>query len=476
MNLVREDTSQVRLSHASCRTTAVFDDERMIGCGGLVPVLRLADRCGLPGLVADRLRVAHKLGVHAPAKVASIVGGMVAGADSIDDLDVLRHGAMGRVFSGVRAPSTLGSFLRCLRWGHVRQLETVNAALLAELAAHTPLLPNAAEVAFLDIDSTQKRVFGHAKQGAAFGHTKIQGKSVLIRGLNGLVATLSTPTCAPVITGTRLRGGNANSARGAATFMAEQIGTARTAGASGLLVVRGDSAFYSAKTVHVCLRQEAFFSFTVAADPAVKAAIAAIEEDAWVSIAYPKAIWDDQAGGWVSNAQVAEVEYTAFASSPKTAVTARLIVRRVRRLDPEAQQALFPLYRYHAIFTNSPFTMPQAEAQHRDHAIVEQVFADLNDGPLAHLPSGNFAANAAWLTLAALAHNLLRAAGCLASAFHAKARTSTLRRHLIWVPALTSRHGHPGPAGHLDLHLPVNWRWEPAWTTLFHATHSPPTR
>ena len=461
----------MRLCHAPGRTTAVFDDERMVGCAGLVPVMRLADRCGLTGLVTDRLHVGDKLGVNAPAKIVSIVGGMVAGSDNIDDLDVLRHGAMGRVFTGVRAPSTLGSFLRCLKWGHVRQLETVHAALLAELAAHTPLLPGAETVAFLDIDSTQKRVFGRAKQGAAFGHTKIQGKSVLVRGLNALAATVSTPTCAPVITGTRLRGGNANSARGAAWFVAEQIATARAAGASGLLVVRGDSAFYSAKTVHACLRQDAFFSFTTTMDPAIKAAVAAIDDDAWSGIKYPQAVFDEQAGGWVSNAEVAEVEYTAFASSKKTAVTARLIVRRVRRLDPEAQQALFPLYRYHAVFTNSPFTMLQAESQHRDHAIIEQVFADLNDGPLAHLPSGDFAANAAWLTLAALTHNLLRAAGCLASTFHAKARGSTLRRQLIWVPALTSLHSR----GHLDLHLPANWRWESAWTTLFHATHPPPT-
>ena len=461
----------MRLFHGSRRTTAIFDDERMIGCGGLVPVMRLAERCGLSDLVADRLHVAGRLGVNATAKVSSIVGGMVAGADSIDDLDLLRHGAMERVFTGVRAPSTLGSFLRCLKWGHVRQLATVHAALLAELAAHTPLLPGAAAVAFLDIDSAQKRVFGRSKQGAAFGHTKIQGKSLLVRGLNALAATLSTPTCAPVITGTRLRGGNAGSARGAATFVAEQIGIARAAGANGVLVVRGDSAFYSAKTVHACLRQQVFFSFTTGMDPAIKTAIAAISQDAWTGIDYPNAVFDEQAGGWVSNAEVAEVEYTAFASSAKTAVTARLLVRRVRRLDPEAQLSLFPLYRYHAVFTNSPFTLLQAEAQHRDHAIVEQVFADLNDGPLAHLPSGDFAANAAWLTLAALTHNLLRAAGCLASAFHAKARGSTLRRHLIWAPALTSLHGH----GHLDLHLPTGWRQETAWTTLFHATHPPPT-
>jgi hypothetical protein len=398
---------------------------------------------------------------------------MTAGADSIDDLDVLRHGGMTKLFEGVRAPSTLGSFLRCLRWGNVRQIEKVSRELLARLAAHTPLLPGADVLAFVDIDSTQKRVYGPGKQGAGFGHTKIQGKSVLIRGLNALAAVISTPLAAPVIAATRLRAGTTNSARGAASLIAEAIGVARQAGASGDVMVRGDSAFYSAACVHACLRQHAFFSFTVKMDPKVKAAVATIEEPAWTPIKYPNAIFDEETGTWISNAEIAEIDYTAFASKKTTAVTARLIVRRVRRLDnaqTAGQQELLPAWRYHAVFTNSPFTLPQAESQHRDHAIIEQAFADLSDGPLAHLPSGDFAANAAWLTLAALTHNLLRASGCLASAFHAKARGHTLRRHLINVPARITRHGR----GHLTLHLPAHWPWANAWTTAFTRTHGPP--
>ncbi|MFI6928089.1 hypothetical protein ACIBIZ_49750 [Nonomuraea spiralis] len=135
---------------------------------------------------------------------------------------------------------------------------------------------------------------------------------------------------------------------------------------------------------------------------------------------------------------------------------------------------MFPPYRYYPIFTDSPYTLLQAEEQHRDHAVQEQVNADLIGGPLAHLPSGHFAANAAWLTCAAITHNLLRALGCLASAFHARARGATLRRHLISVPARLARHGRSGGHGHLDLHLPARWRWQPAWLNAFTATHDPP--
>ena len=113
---------------------------------------------------------------------------MAAGADSIDDMDVLRHGAMSTLFGGVRAPSTLGSHLRSYTWGNVAQLEKAGREFLAELARQAPLLPGAGVLAFVDIDSMQKRVYGHQKQGARFGHTKIQGKSLLVRGLNALAA------------------------------------------------------------------------------------------------------------------------------------------------------------------------------------------------------------------------------------------------------------------------------------------------
>ncbi|GLX02765.1 IS1380 family transposase [Microtetraspora sp. NBRC 16547] len=463
----------MRLFHAAARTHASFDDEHVIAYAGLEPVMRLAERCDLGGLVDEHVAIADQLGVNAAAKISSIVAGMAAGADSIADLDALRHGGMDKLLAGIRAPSTLGSFLRCLKWGNVRQIEKVSRMLLARLVAHTPLLPSANVLAFLDLDSMQKRTYGYAKQGSGFGHTKIQGKSVLVRGLNVLASTLSTPLAAPVITGTRLRGGKANSARGAESFMAESISTARAAGATGILLVRGDSAFYTGAVIAACRRAGAHFSITAKMDPKIKAAIAAIDQGAWQAIEYPDAIWDEQAGCWVSDAEIAETRYTAFASKKGQAVTARLIVRRVKRLNPQAssgQDELFSVYRHHAVFTDSPFHLVQAEEQHRDHAIVEQVFADLSCGPLAHLPSGDFAANAAWLTCAAITHNLLRATGCLAGPVHAKARGATLRRRLIAVPARLARHGR----GHITLHLPQHWRWQQAWMNVFDAVHDPP--
>jgi hypothetical protein len=208
-------------------------------------------------------------------------------------------------------------------------------------------------------------------------------------------------------------------------------------------------------------------------DPKVKAAIAAIPAGAWTPIRYPRAIWDDQLRRWISDAEVAEVQYTAFTSRKGQAITARLIVRRVKDLNPRVaagQGELFCAWRYHAVFTDSPFTLLQAEEQHRGHAIVEQVFADWTDGPLAHLPSGSFPANAAWLACAAISHNLLRAAGSLASLACAKARGATLRRDLIDIAARTARHGR----GQITLHLPEGWHREHDWMNLFEAACGPP--
>jgi hypothetical protein len=456
---------------------ASFDDPNLVSRAGLVPVMALAQRAGpggLDGLVEEHVRIGRRCGVNAQVKVPCLVAGMIAGADSIDDMDVLRHGALPALFGGLRAPSTLGSFLRAFTWGNVLQLGKVNRELLAELARRAPLLPGKGTLAFIGIDSMQKRVYGHAKQGAAFGHTKIGGRSLLVRGLNALAATISTPLAAPVIAATRLRGGNANSARGAASLATEAIATARAIGCTGTLVARADSAFYSAAFTGAVRRAGAFFSVTVQMNPHVQAAIAAIGEGAWTPIQYPRAVWDDQLACWVSDAEVAETEYTAFTSKKGQAITARLIVRRVKDLNRQAAQGqdeLFTVWRYHAVFTDSPFVMLQAEEQHRDHAVVEQVFADWADGPLAHLPSGWFPANAAWLALAAISHNLLRAAGSLASLACAKARGATLRRDLIDVAARTARHGR----SHLTLHLPEGWHRETEWMNLFEAACGPPT-
>src|SRR5512142_806702 len=301
----------VRLLHSLAKTRASFDDPNLVSQAGLVPVMALAGRAGLPGLVAGHVRPGGECGVNADLKVACLVAGMAAGADSIDDMDLLRHGAMSTLFGGVRAPSTLGSHLRSYTWGNVSQLEKAGREFLAELARRAPLLPGADILAFIDIDSMQKRVYGHKKQGARFGHTKIQGKSLLVRSLNALAAVVSTPLSAPVIAATRLRGGNASSARGAASLAAQAIGTARDCGCTGTIVVRLDSAYYNAAVTGAIRGQGARFSVTAPMNSSIRAAIAAIGEDAWTAIEYPRAIWDDQLGGWVSDAEVAEVPYTA---------------------------------------------------------------------------------------------------------------------------------------------------------------------
>jgi Transposase DDE domain group 1 len=468
----------MRLLHDLAKTHAVFDDPNLVSRAGLVPLMALAQRCGLADLTAGHVRTGLPAGVNADLKVACLIAGMAAGADSIDDMDVLRHGAMPVLFGGVRAPSTLGSFLRSFTWGNARQLEAVNREFLAELACQTPLLPGKDVLAFLDIDSQQKRVFGYQKQGAAFGFTKISGKSLLVRGLNVLAAAVSTPLAAPVIAAVRLRGGSAASARGAASFITEAVGATRGAGCSGTLVVRMDSAYYGRAAIWAVRRAGACFSVTAQLNLSVKAAIAAIPPAAWTPISYPRALWDDQLGCWVSDAEVAEVKYTAFAvygrrGQAPAPLTARLIVRRVRDMNTKTadrQAELFPAWRYHAVFTDSPFAMIQAEEHHRDHAIIEQVFADWNDGPLAHLPSGSFPANAAWLACAAITCNLLRAAGTLAGLTYARARGATVRRDLIAVAARTARHGR----SHITVHLPEGWHHHQEWLNLFEAACGPP--
>jgi hypothetical protein len=465
----------VRLLHSPARTRAVFDDPNLLAHAGLAPFLTLAGRAGLPDLLAG-VAPAGPCGANAATKAMCLVAGMAAGADSIDDMDLLRDGAMETVFGGIRAPSTLGSFLRSFTWGNVRQLDRAHRGLTTALAADPRLLPGREVLAFIDIDSTQERVYGYQKEGAAFGHAKVQGKSLLLKGLNPLISVISTPLAAPVLGPVRLRGGSAGSARGAAGLAAEAIGTAREAGCTGKVIARFDSAFYNSAVIRTVTRHGAHFSVTVPANSSVRAAIAGIPEDAWTAIRYPQAVWDDQLECWVSDAEVAETRYTAFTSKKKShQVTARLIVRRVRARNEKAAQGqdeLFTAWRHHAVFTDSPFEILQSEGNHRGHAIVEQVIADLNAGPLAHLPSGHFAANGAWLVLAAMAHNLLRAAGTLAGTRYARARTATVRRDLIAMPARTARHGR----GNLILHLPAGHHREQAWQNLWTDACGPPAK
>lgn len=203
---VTKGISRVQLSHAAPLRGARFDDPSLVSAGGLVPVVALADRVGLRRLVDEQLTVPTDKGAHAGSKVAALVAGMVAGADSIEDMNLLRHGGMTRLFSGTFAPSTLGSFLRSFTFGHVRQLDAVAACLVTDLASHTPLLPDAPHIAYLDVDDTIRATHGYAQQGAGYGYSGV-------KGLNALLAALSTPASAPVIVATRLRKGSANSAR-----------------------------------------------------------------------------------------------------------------------------------------------------------------------------------------------------------------------------------------------------------------------
>ena len=265
----------MQLSHTRAATSAVFDDPNLVSCGGLVPVLALADAARLSELVDAHLSVPTDKGANAGLKVTSLVAGMVAGADSIDDMALLRHGGMGRVFVHAYAPSTLGSFLRSFTFGHVRQLDAVASRLLAGLAARTPVVAGIDDpegYALVDVDDTIIEVHGYAKQGSGYGYSGV-------RGLNALVATVTTGAAAPVIVAQRLRKGSCGSPRGARRLVADAlavVGNLRSGPGAAKALVRMDSAFYGRPAVGAALRGGADVSVTVRLDPKVKATIAAI--------------------------------------------------------------------------------------------------------------------------------------------------------------------------------------------------------
>lgn len=457
-------------SHASTAVDVAFDDPNLVADAGLVPVVALAERAGLPELVAEHVAIvgaANSAGANPVAKVMSLVAGMVAGADSIADIDRLRQTGNQIVFTGTRAPSTAGTFLRAFTHGHVQQLNRVLRELLVALCARVNLLPGTDQVVFIDLDSTHRQVYGYAKEGAKVGRHK--GKKTL----HPLIASVSTPIARPVVAGIRLRKGKAADVRGAARFLAETLAVARRIAPRARIVVRADSKFYTAKIVATAARYGASVSLTTGTNPDITSTIAAIDEAAWTPIHYPQAFVDTDTGELISDAQVAEVPYTAFGSKPaKLQAQGRLIVRRVKRKNPKTvgadQDELFTAWRHHAVFATSSVQMLQAESQHRDHAIIEQVIADAAASALAHLPSGVFAANAAWAVLWAISHNLTRAAGTLAGVFHARATTATIRAHLINVPARLARS-----ARRITMHLPQGWPWQAAWNGLHHAVHRP---
>ena len=277
-----------------------------------------------------------------------------------------------------------------------------------------------------------------------------------------------------MIVAQRLRKGSCGSPRGAKRLVTDALATVkklRTHPAGAKVLLRADSAFYGHGPVGAAVRAGAQVSVTVRLDPTVKAAIAAIPNDAWQTIEYTNAIFDHASQVWISAAEVAEIRFTAFAAQKKTdQVPGRLVVRRIPDLNPHTGQAtLFETWRFHAFFTTSTLDTVTADKTHRGHAIIEQVHADLKNSALAHLPSGKFTANAAWLVLAVIAFNLTRAAGTLADGSMAKATTATIRRKLVHVPARIA-----SSARRLTLHLPRAWPWEDAWTTLFTGLCAPP--
>jgi hypothetical protein len=308
----------VRSSHVWSVNAARFDELNLVSCAGLVPVLALAEQTGLESLLARVRFKTSKVrsgGVNPGGKLGCVIAGMVAGADCIDDLDVIRSGGMPQLFGGVYACATLGILLREFTFGHTKQLASAARAHLVALANRTQILDGADRRVFVDIDSLLRPVYGHAKQGASYGHTKIAGRQVLRKGLSPLATTLSTPSAAPVVAGIRLRAGRTGSGKGAASMVTEAITTARAAVPGCEILLRGDSAFGNSHVVAAARAGGARFSVVITKTRTVNRAIAAIDQHAWTPVHYPGAVLDPDTGELISDAEVAEIEYTAFTST-----------------------------------------------------------------------------------------------------------------------------------------------------------------
>ena len=303
----------MQLSHRRRVVSAVFDEPNLVSAAGLVPIMKLAAEVGLRSLSDRLLTVPTDKGAHPGLKVSSLVAGMLTGADSIDDMAILRHGGMGRVFDAAYAPSTLGSFLRSFTFGHVRQLDAVACRVLVGLAAATPLLDGVDGDVLVDVDDSIIEVHGQAKQGAGFGYSGV-------RGINALISTITVTGRAPVIAASRLRKGSTGSPKGASRLVGDTLATLRRLRGkhpAGRVLLRADSAFYGHAVVHAAHLGGAQVSITVRQDPRVKAAIAAVPVDAWTTIQYTDAVFDEQSQRWISRAEVAEIDFTAFTSHPK---------------------------------------------------------------------------------------------------------------------------------------------------------------
>ena len=370
------------------RIRILFDDHRLVANAGLLLPATLARHLGLRELVDHHLDLGGAPGrANTGDKMLTLVASALAGGDCIDDADALRAGGtVGVLGCVVKAPSTLGTFLRSFRWGHVRQLDRVSRQLLARAWA-AGAGPGDSPLS-IDLDSTICETYGLAKEGARHhGYTGARGYHPLLAIAAGTGEVLMS----------RLREGRANTARGAAHFLRETVGRVRYGGARGQLTVRADSGFYAHTVVAACREMDVRFSITIRQRASLRDLIEAIPEEDWTPIPY----WMDGA------ADVAETTYTPFQTKPDAAPV-RLIVRRVKP-TPGSQLALFARYSYHAFITDRDGETLELEADHRRHAEVENAIRDLKYGVgLNHMPSGRFAANGAWLAVQVMAHNLAR--------------------------------------------------------------------
>lgn len=421
-----------RVSHTLDRLAVSFDDPKLVANAGLLLVGTLVARLGLERLVNGTVRLGGRVGGALPGrKVLTLVHAMVVGGSHIDHADVLRSGGTQRVLPHrVMAPSTLGTFLRSFTFGHVRQLEAVVGETLRR-AWSMGAGPGSHRLV-VDVDSTICAVVGKLKQGAAFGYTKVLGYHPL----------LATRADTGEVLHARLRKGSANTARGTRRFVEELVARLRRAGASGEIVMRFDSGYWSNDTIAVLARLDVRYTMAVrTGNSALARTIAAIGEDAWADIAYTPD----------GEAQVAECTYGGR----------RLIVRRTRLTD-KAQARLWPDWRHHAFLTDLSGDAAEIDAFHRQHAVVELAIRDLKEGAgMDHLPSGRFAANGAWLACAVLAHNLIRWTVTVGLPRPVDELTvaRTVRTCLLGVPGrLVNR------AGRMTLRCPLDWPWA-GWFT-----------
>ena len=428
------------------RLDVVFDDRNAVAGAGLVLPMTLAGRLGLRALFDEGVDLGGAVGhANVGLKAMALIASALAGGDSIDDADMLRSGRSDTAIGQwMPAPSTLGTFLRSFTWGHSRSLGSVAAELLAR-AWEAGAGPGTNPLT-IDVDSTICAVYGIKKQGARFGYTKTRGLHPLVAAAAGTGDVL----------GIRARGGNANSAKGAASFLTEVFNTTRSAGGTGPLTLRADSGFYSKKVVDTCRKHKDRFSVTVRLNSALHKAIAQIPEGDWKPIPY----WID--GG----AEVAETSYRPFG---KKETTVRLIVRRVKP-TPGFQLALLAVWDHHAFITNRHGDTLFLEADHRRHAEIELVIRDLKEGSgWCHMPSGSFAANAAWMELGAMAHNLARWTARIGELSDKIVTTATLRRKYLTIPGHVTRSGRRS-----TLHLADNWPWRAAYLTALEKVRALP--